>query len=115
MLTRLHLNSGPTAVSVINSSSERLGGAKVGGAKVTATAVVPDNVAKIQDILRRWSDNEQMDRIITLGKFLSTLVSLKDLKNCRCVELSFILLLFQSRWDWLYLTGCNTRSYTRVD
>lgn len=54
--------SGPRAVSVINSSSERLG-----GAKVVATSVVPDNVAKIQDILRRWSDNEQMDLIITLG------------------------------------------------
>ncbi|KAG4382259.1 hypothetical protein GLYMA_14G045450v4 [Glycine max] len=50
------------AVSVINSSSERLG-----GARVVATAVVPDNVAKIQDILRRWSDIEQMDLIITLG------------------------------------------------
>ncbi|KAH1211688.1 Molybdopterin biosynthesis protein CNX1 [Glycine max] len=54
--------SGPRAVSVINSSSERLG-----GARVVATAVVPDNVAKIQDILRRWSDIEQMDLIITLG------------------------------------------------
>ncbi|MCI33154.1 molybdopterin biosynthesis protein CNX1-like, partial [Trifolium medium] len=56
------LNSGPRAVSVINSSSERLG-----GARVAATSVVPDNIAKIQDILRRWSDNEQMDLIITLG------------------------------------------------
>ncbi|KAL2316957.1 hypothetical protein Fmac_030833 [Flemingia macrophylla] len=54
--------SGPRAVSVISSSSERLG-----GARVIATAVVPDNVAKIQDILRRWSDIEQMDLIITLG------------------------------------------------
>nr|KYP71069.1 Molybdopterin biosynthesis protein CNX1 [Cajanus cajan] len=54
--------SGPRAVSVINSSSERLG-----GARVVATAVVPDNVAKIQDILRKWSDIEQMDLIITLG------------------------------------------------
>ncbi|KAK7372644.1 hypothetical protein VNO80_06031 [Phaseolus coccineus] len=54
--------SGPRAVSVINSSSERLG-----GARVVASAVVPDNVAKIQDILRRWSDIEQMDLIITLG------------------------------------------------
>ncbi|KOM46729.1 hypothetical protein LR48_Vigan07g043300 [Vigna angularis] len=54
--------SGPRAVSVINSSSEKLG-----GARVVATAVVPDNVAKIQNILRRWSDIEQMDLIITLG------------------------------------------------
>lgn len=63
-----NINSGPRAVSVINSSSERLG-----GARVVATAVVPDNVAKIQDILRRWSDIEQMDLIITLGMFLSNL------------------------------------------
>lgn len=68
VLTSLHLNSGPRAVSVINSSSERLG-----GARVVATAVVPDDVAKIQDILRRWSDIEQMDLIITLGMFLSNL------------------------------------------
>lgn len=63
-----NINNGPRAVSVINSSSERLG-----GARVVATAVVPDNVAKIQDILRRWSDIEQMDLIITLGMFLSNL------------------------------------------
>lgn len=62
------INNGPRAVSVINSSSERLG-----GARVVATAVVPDDVAKIQDILRRWSDIEQMDLIITLGMFLSNL------------------------------------------
>ncbi|KAJ1432162.1 Molybdopterin biosynthesis protein MoeA-like [Sesbania bispinosa] len=54
--------SGPRAVSVINSSSERLG-----GASVVATAVVPDDVPKIQNILRRWSDIEQMDLVITLG------------------------------------------------
>ncbi|KAG4962097.1 hypothetical protein JHK86_038965 [Glycine max] len=40
---------------------------RLGGARVVATAVVPDNVAKIQDILRRWSDIEQMDLIITLA------------------------------------------------
>ncbi|XP_027330481.1 molybdopterin biosynthesis protein CNX1 [Abrus precatorius] len=54
--------SGPRAVSVINSSSERLG-----GARVVATAAAPDNVAKIQNILKRWSDDEEMDLIITLG------------------------------------------------
>ncbi|KAJ7960384.1 Molybdopterin biosynthesis protein CNX1 [Quillaja saponaria] len=54
--------SGPRAVSVVNSSSERLG-----GAKVVATSVVPDDVGQIQNILRRWSDIEMMDLIITLG------------------------------------------------
>ncbi|XP_054790933.1 molybdopterin biosynthesis protein CNX1-like isoform X2 [Prosopis cineraria] len=54
--------SGPRAVSVINSSSEKLG-----GARVVETAVVPDEVAKIQNILRRWSDIELMDLVITLG------------------------------------------------
>ncbi|KAI4308330.1 hypothetical protein L6164_031414 [Bauhinia variegata] len=54
--------SGPRAVSVINSSSEKLG-----GARVIATAVAPDDVGKIQDVLRRWSDIEEMDLIITLG------------------------------------------------
>ncbi|XP_020982928.1 molybdopterin biosynthesis protein CNX1 isoform X2 [Arachis duranensis] len=54
--------SGPRAVSVVNSSSERLG-----GAKVVATAVAPDDVAKIQEFLKRWSDVEHVDLIITLG------------------------------------------------
>ncbi|CAL0317576.1 unnamed protein product [Lupinus luteus] len=54
--------SGPRAVSVINSSSEKLG-----GARVATTAVVPDDVPIIQDILRRWCDIEHMDLIITLG------------------------------------------------
>lgn len=83
MLTPLHLNSGPRAVSVINSSSERLG-----GARVVATAVVPDDVAKIQNILRRWSDIEQMDLIITLGTFLSNLSAKEVQKLYFFVELT---------------------------
>ncbi|KAL6002817.1 hypothetical protein ACLOJK_023039 [Asimina triloba] len=54
--------SGPRAVSVVNSSSESLG-----GVKVMATAVVPDEVEKIQGILCRWSDIDKVDLIITLG------------------------------------------------
>lgn len=55
--------SGPRAISVINSSSERLG-----GAKVVSTAVVPDDVQSIKDVLWRWSDVDKVDLIITLGK-----------------------------------------------
>ncbi|XP_047317740.1 molybdopterin biosynthesis protein CNX1 [Impatiens glandulifera] len=54
--------SGPRAISVVNSSSEKLG-----GARVVATAVVPDEVPKIKEILRRWSDIDQMDLVLTLG------------------------------------------------
>ncbi|KAF6166597.1 hypothetical protein GIB67_005459 [Kingdonia uniflora] len=54
--------SGPRAVSVVNSSSEKLG-----GARVVATAVVPDEVGKIKDVLRRWSDIDKVDLILTLG------------------------------------------------
>ncbi|XP_048504321.1 molybdopterin biosynthesis protein CNX1 isoform X2 [Beta vulgaris subsp. vulgaris] len=54
--------SGPRAISVINSSSERLG-----GAKVVSTAVVPDDVQSIKDVLWRWSDVDKVDLIITLG------------------------------------------------
>lgn len=56
--------SGPRAISVINSLSEKLG-----GASVVATAVVPDEVAEIKSILQRWSDIEKMDLILTLGKY----------------------------------------------
>ncbi|OMO77140.1 hypothetical protein COLO4_25318 [Corchorus olitorius] len=54
--------SGPRAVSVINSSSEKLG-----GAKVVTTGVVSDDVGKIKDVLQRWSDIDKMDLILTLG------------------------------------------------
>jgi len=54
--------SGPRAVSVVDSSSEKLG-----GAKVVATAVVPDEVERIKDILQKWSDVDEMDLILTLG------------------------------------------------
>ncbi|CAN6557432.1 unnamed protein product [Malus baccata var. baccata] len=54
--------SGPRAVSVVNSCSETLG-----GARVVSTAVVADDVSKIKDVLHRWSDIEQIDLILTLG------------------------------------------------
>lgn len=54
--------SGPRAISVVNSSSESLG-----GAHVVATAVVPDEVDKIKDVLQKWSDVDKVDLILTLG------------------------------------------------
>ncbi|XVF69338.1 hypothetical protein PTKIN_Ptkin11bG0072500 [Pterospermum kingtungense] len=54
--------SGPRAVSVVNSSSEKLG-----GAKVVATGVVSDDVGKIKEVLQRWCDMDKMDLILTLG------------------------------------------------
>ncbi|CAN1265940.1 Molybdopterin biosynthesis protein CNX1 [Linum perenne] len=54
--------SGPRAISVVNSSSEKLG-----GATVVFTAVVPDDVNKIKDVLLKWSDIEKVDLILTLG------------------------------------------------
>ncbi|POO01496.1 Bifunctional molybdenum cofactor biosynthesis MobB/MoeA [Trema orientale] len=54
--------SGPRAVSVVNSSA-----GKLGGARVVLTAVVPDDVSKIKDVLEKWSDIEKVDLILTLG------------------------------------------------
>lgn len=54
--------SGPRAVSVVNSSSEKLG-----GVKVITTAVVPDEIPRIKELLERWSDVDKMDLILTLG------------------------------------------------
>uniref|UniRef100_A0A0E0DJI3 Molybdopterin biosynthesis protein CNX1 n=1 Tax=Oryza meridionalis TaxID=40149 RepID=A0A0E0DJI3_9ORYZ len=54
--------SGPRAISVVNSSSEKLG-----GATVVATAVVPDDVEKIKNILVKWSDIDRVSLILTLG------------------------------------------------
>ncbi|GER50650.1 molybdopterin biosynthesis protein [Striga asiatica] len=63
-LERIFGNSifyGPRAVSVVNSSSEKLG-----GAKVVASAVVPDEIPKIKELLEKWSDFDKMDLILTL-------------------------------------------------
>lgn len=57
--------SGPRAVTVVNTSSEKLG-----GARVAATSVVSDDVSKIKDILQKWSDVDKMDLILTLGELL---------------------------------------------
>lgn len=54
--------SGPRAVSVVNSSSEKLG-----GARVAATSVVSDDIPKIKSLLERWSDEDKLDLILTLG------------------------------------------------
>ncbi|KAL8201785.1 hypothetical protein R6Q57_010932 [Mikania cordata] len=54
--------SGPRAVSVVNSSADKLG-----GAMVAATAVVQDDIPSIKEILQRWSDVDKMDLILTLG------------------------------------------------
>lgn len=54
--------SGPRAVEVINGVSERLG-----GASVVATDVVPDSVEAIQAVLKRWSDVDHVNLIITTG------------------------------------------------
>ncbi|EXB53803.1 Molybdopterin biosynthesis protein CNX1 [Morus notabilis] len=54
--------SGPRAVSVVNSSAGRLG-----GARVVLTAAVPDEVSKIKDVLLKWCDIDRVDLILTLG------------------------------------------------
>ncbi|XP_062082360.1 molybdopterin biosynthesis protein CNX1 [Humulus lupulus] len=54
--------SGPRAISVVNSSA-----GKLGGARVVLTAAVPDDVSKIKDVLQKWSDIEKVDLILTLG------------------------------------------------
>ncbi|GLJ08275.1 hypothetical protein SUGI_0085410 [Cryptomeria japonica] len=54
--------SGPRAVSVVNSASEGLG-----GARVVATAAVHDAVDAIQECIQRWSDHDKVDLILTTG------------------------------------------------
>lgn len=62
----------------MNSSAGRLG-----GARVVSTAVVPDDVSKIKDVLQKWSDVDKVDLILTLGKvfFLRVFVSLSKHEN----------------------------------
>lgn len=53
----------------MNSTSEKLG-----GARVVATDVVPDEIPKIKELLERWSDVDKMDLIITLGQCVSFII-----------------------------------------
>eukprot|EP00250_Pteridium_aquilinum_P007913 c17529_g1_i2 orf=103-2175(+) len=54
--------SGPRAVEVIKKYSENLG-----GATVFATAVVHDEVSEIQQIIKKWSDQDKVHLVITTG------------------------------------------------
>ncbi|KAL6978016.1 calnexin Cnx1 [Sarracenia purpurea var. burkii] len=101
--------SGPRAVSVINSSSERLG-----GAKVVATAVVPDEVPKIKEVLQRWSDVDKVDLILTLGGtgFTSrdvTPEATKDLIERETPGLLYVMMqeslkaLNKIQFEWTYI------------
>ncbi len=58
----LVVGSGPRAVEVVNSMSDRLG-----GATVVASAVVPDSVPAIQEKLLQWSDSDHLHLILTTG------------------------------------------------
>ena len=53
-----HDESGPTAVSILR---DRLGISEV------ELSIVPDDKPAIEDILRRWVDEEQVDLILTNG------------------------------------------------
>lgn len=52
-------------MEVIQSVSERLG-----GATIAATSVVPDDVVAIQQVLKRWSDVDHLNLILTTGSSL---------------------------------------------
>lgn len=52
----------------MNSLSEKLG-----GANVVATAVVPDEVEEIKDVLQKWSDIDNINLILTLGYIIAQL------------------------------------------
>ncbi|KAI5063213.1 hypothetical protein GOP47_0021760 [Adiantum capillus-veneris] len=54
--------SGPRAIEVIKRFSEKLG-----GANVFATAVVHDDIPEIQQMLKKWSDQDKVHLIITTG------------------------------------------------
>eukprot|EP00252_Welwitschia_mirabilis_P002258 TRINITY_DN12172_c0_g1_i1.p1 TRINITY_DN12172_c0_g1~~TRINITY_DN12172_c0_g1_i1.p1 ORF type:complete len:654 (+),score=151.89 TRINITY_DN12172_c0_g1_i1:231-2192(+) len=54
--------SGPNAISVINSFSEKLG-----GAQVIATEAVHDRVDDIREVIQRWCDHDKVDLILTTG------------------------------------------------
>lgn len=49
-------------MEVIKGVSDRLG-----GASVVATSMVPDNVESIQEVLKQWSDVDNVNLILTTG------------------------------------------------
>lgn len=54
--------SGPRAAEVIEKFSEKLG-----GASVFATAVVHDDLSEIQQVVKKWSDEDKVNLVITTG------------------------------------------------
>ncbi|KAJ0087358.1 hypothetical protein Patl1_07158 [Pistacia atlantica] len=52
---------------VLNAMQQYSRNRRLGGARVVATAVVPDDVGKIKDVIQRWYDIDGMDLILTLG------------------------------------------------
>lgn len=76
-------------MSVVNSSSEKL------GARVVSTAVVPDDVSKIKAVVQKWSDTDRMDLILTLGEVLHNSLPCQILK-LNASQYCFFLLLFSS-------------------
>lgn len=51
--------SGPVIAEVITTG--------LPGARIVATEIVPDEIAAIQDGLRRWADDDDVDLILTTG------------------------------------------------
>ena len=76
-------------MSVVNSSSEKL------GARVVSTAVVPDNVSKIKAVVQKWSDTDRMDLILTLGEVLHIYFPCQNLK-LNVPQYCFFLSVFSS-------------------
>lgn len=56
------LCSGPRAVAAVQAVADKLG-----NAVVASTAVVSDDIPAIQQILKRWADEDQIQLIITTG------------------------------------------------
>jgi hypothetical protein len=82
----------------VNSSSEKLG-----GATVVATAVVPDEVDKIKDILIQWSDIDHVSLILTLGNMILFL-GLIVMHN------AYFLLTWATYW-WMHIMQVGLASH----
>ena len=87
-------------MSVVNSSSEKL------GARVVSTAVVPDNVSKIKAVVQKWSDTDRMDLILTLGEVLHIYFPCQNLK-LNVPQYCFFLSVFSSLFPFSNVISFN--------
>lgn len=106
----MEICSGPRAVSVWNSSLEKLG-----GARVVLTAVVSDDVSKLKAVLQKWSYNDRMDLILDLNAILQYFLLPLFFFLSSIFPFCNVILITEGGTGFNYPKRCDSWSYQGAD